>query len=384
MSKVSPDFASVPLDLPAVAPEETAFSDSDQIGPYLLVRKLGEGGVGVVYLAQDNAQRRDVAVKVLLEKHAHDKRFAARFKRDVRAAAQLDHPNVVKIYAVEEHAGRLFFAMEYCEGDPLDALLQRCAHFTVKEALDVCIQTAWGLQNAHDNGFVHRDIKPANLFVCKGGLVKILDFGTWRDFSEPDPGLVTQTGTILHVGTTRDTAYYISPEYARADANIDGRSDIYSLGATFFHLLTGRTPFQGPTPATVVLKHLYEDPPDVRSLQHDIPDGVAFVVARMMAKDPQQRYTGCADLVCDLERLRDGKQPLVATNTQSAEPARVSKTDVLPKKSGSGRWLSAAGGLIARVLSGKHDVAKSSAAGAGDASQDAGSAASKSGSHGSH
>ena len=136
-------------------------------------------------------------------------------------------------------------------------------------------------------------------------------------FPDADPGLVTQTGTLIQVGTTRDTAYYISPEYARADANIDGRTDIYSLGATFFHMLTGVTPFQGPTPATVVLKHLYEDVPDVRSLQHDIPDGVALVVMKMMAKDPHQRYSGCADLISDLDRLRDGKTPLVATNTQT-------------------------------------------------------------------
>jgi serine/threonine protein kinase len=352
----SPEIPSIYNDLrpsPATS-ADPASTDPDampeRLGKYRLLRKLGEGGVGVVYLAEDTVLHREIALKVLTEKNTRDQRFLVRLKREVRAAAALTHPNLMQIYEVSQDGARHFFTLEYCEGDPLDVLLARCERFTVKDALDVIVQMAWGLQYAHDHGFVHRDVKPANIFVCKTGIAKLLDFGTWRDHTDADP-MITPTP-----GTTRESSHYISPEYARADPSLDGRTDIYSLGATFFHLVTGQTPFQGPTPATVVLKHLYEDPPDVSTLQRDVPDGVSQVIRKMMAKDPLQRYPGCAELLCDLERLRNGKPPLLALSsppTSNADAAAAGTGDAgkpKPAKTASGRWLSAAGDLFVRVM----------------------------------
>ena len=333
-------------------------SQPERLGKYRLIRKLGEGGVGVVFLAEDTVLHREVALKLLTDKNIRDQRFLLRLKREVRAAAALAHPNLIRIHDVSQDGPHHFFTMEYCDGDPLDVLLARCERFTVKDALDVIIQMAWGLQHAHDNGFVHRDVKPANIFICKTGTAKLLDFGTWREHTDADP-MITPTP-----GTTRESSHYISPEYARADPSLDGRTDIYSLGATFFHLLTGQTPFQGPTPATVVLKHLYEDAPDVSTLQRDVPDGVSQVIRKMMAKDPLQRYPGCAELIGDLERLRNGKPPLLALSSpplpSSALPADGGASSAAaakhrPTRTTSGRWLSAAGDLLVRVMGSGND-----------------------------
>jgi serine/threonine protein kinase len=277
--------------------------DVEQLGNYKLLKKLGEGAMGCVFLAEDALMRRRVALKVLQPRAADDERYIARFKREVRALAALNHPNIIMAYATGEELGRHFFAMEYCEGSPLDGLLQRRGFLPVTEALEITAQIARGLKHAHEHGLLHRDIKPANVFVTTDGVVKILDLGLSKNVSAADSSFHTQTGVIL------GTPHYIAPEQLRSGAPIDGRADIYSLGSTLYHLVTGNTPFHGTGMDIVVKKQMNEKPPDPSSIRPDIPLNVSLFIRRMMAREPVERYTDCAAVLADLERLQSGQTP---------------------------------------------------------------------------
>jgi len=274
-----------------------------QLGNYKLLKKLGEGGMGAVYLAEDLTMQRKVALKVLPKKHAGDSEFLTRFKREAKATGKLNHVNIITAYDAGEDMGHHFYAMEYCEGEPLDAILKREKVLTSEKALEIVIQVARGLKHAHDHGFIHRDIKPANIFVTATGIAKILDLGLSKDISDSEKSFNTQSGVAL------GTPHYISPEQAKGDKGIDGRTDIYSMGATFYHLITGQTPFQGSTAALIMLKHLNEQLPNPQDINEEIPDGVAHVIQKMMAKETDDRYADCAELLADLELVSEGKMP---------------------------------------------------------------------------
>jgi len=292
-----------------------------QLGPYKLIKKLGEGGMGAVYLAEDTSVGGKVAVKVLAKKYSEQGEFLTRFLREAQATGKLNHANIVTAYNVGEDAGTHYYAMEYCDGDTLDRILKREEYLPWDKAIAVTIQVARGLKHAHEQGIIHRDIKPANVFICRplapggegdGGegdvfgeafVAKILDLGLSKNIGSSEQSYLTQTGTAL------GTPHYMSPEQARGDKGIDGRTDIYSLGATLYNLVTGQTPFSGMSAGVVMMKHLSEQLPNPQDMNADIPDGVVQIIQKMMAKAPADRYANCAELLADLELACQGKQP---------------------------------------------------------------------------
>jgi eukaryotic-like serine/threonine-protein kinase len=300
------------------------------LGAYRLLKKLGEGGMGAVYLAEDTVGLRKVAVKVLPKKFAEDNAFLSRFRREAKSMGALNHANVVGAFAVGEELGHHFYVMEYCEGDPLDKLLQKEKTLPVERALEITAQAARGIRHAHEHGIIHRDIKPANMFVTKEGVVKILDLGLSKNIADAEQSYMTQSGVVL------GTPHYISPEQALGQKEIDGRSDIYSLGATLFHLLTGQTPFNGPNIPVILTKHLTEQLPNPQDIQPGIPDRVVLLLQHMMAKLPENRYQTCDELIEDLERVLAGQPPArkaLDATLSSIAPSAVGKA-VLKTKGG--------------------------------------------------
>jgi serine/threonine-protein kinase len=269
-----------------------------------LLKKIGEGGMGAVYLAEDGARKRKVAIKILPKKHASDAAFLQRFRREAEAATTLDHPNIVQAYSAGEDRGYHFYVMEYCEGESLRKRIERLKFLPAADASQLVLQISQGLRHAHDQGFIHRDIKPDNVIVTPAGVVKILDFGLAKNLEDTNASFRTVTGAAL------GTPHYISPEQARGDKNVDGRTDIYSLGATYYHLITGQVPFQGSSIFEIIQKHLMEQLADPRDVRPEIPEGVVQVVRRMLAKAPADRHAGCAELIRDLERILAKQPPL--------------------------------------------------------------------------
>ena len=276
-----------------------------QLGNFKLIEKLGEGGMGAVYLADDTLAGRKVALKVLSPRHASDPEYLQRFRREARAAGRLNHLNIVTAFSVGEELGSHYYVMEYCEGEALDVRLKRELFLSGDQAIQIVMQVASGLKYAHEHGVIHRDIKPANIFVTRDGVAKILDLGLSKNIVDENQSFNTETGV------TMGTPHYISPEQVRGDKAIDGRTDIYSLGAMFYHLVTGQTPFQGATAAIIVMGHMSGNLPDPRETREDIPAGIVQVIQKMMAKNAAERYSDCSELLDDLERVMDGKMPAI-------------------------------------------------------------------------
>jgi serine/threonine-protein kinase len=287
-----------------------------QLGPYTLLKKLGEGGMGAVYLAEDTHVGRQVALKVLPKKFADNEETVSRFRREAKAAGALNHINIVCAHNVGEEQGFHYLAMEYCEGETLDKILKRDGAFSCDKALEIVRQAACGLQHAHEHGFIHRDIKPANIILCqmgKGpGVAKILDLGLSKDVRSGEQAFTTQTGLAM------GTPHYMSPEQARGERNMDYGTDIYSLGATFFHLATGRTPFEGATGPAIMLKHINENPPNPRAIKETIPESVALIILKMLAKKPADRYPSCKELLADLNLAINGQMPIHALDAHKS------------------------------------------------------------------
>jgi len=313
-----------------------------KLGQYKLLKKLGEGGMGAVYLAEDLNVGRKVAVKVLPKKHSDNQEFLTRFRREAQSTGKLNHVNIVGAHTVGEERGLHYYAMEYCDGEPLDSILRRELFIQWDLAVNVVLQVARGLKHAHEHGIIHRDIKPANIFICKplgsgrrgdegevfaeGFVAKILDLGLSKTLGGGS-SFYTQTGVAL------GTPHYISPEQANGDKNIDGRTDIYSLGATFYHLVTGEPPFHASTAMAIMLKHIKEQLPNPQDIRDEIPDGVVQVIQRMMAKAPADRYPGCKELLDDLELVIDGKMPssqAIDEDKSSVAVARVPRASRPP------------------------------------------------------
>jgi len=277
-----------------------------QLGTFRISRKLGEGGMGAVYLAEDSLAGRTVAIKVLPSKFSSNPEFIARFRREARSTGKLSHPNIVTAYSFGEDGGHHYFVMEYMAGMPLDNRLRNGGRVPWDEAVGIVKQVAAGLAYAHNHGLIHRDIKPGNIFIADTGEAKILDLGLSKSLDNSEQSFMTQSGAVL------GTPHYISPEQARSDKGIDGRTDIYSLGATFYHLVTGKTPFDGSGAAVILMKHLTEKLPNPLDLNPDLPVPVAQVIGKMMAKHPLDRYANCEELLADLELISEGKTPSAA------------------------------------------------------------------------
>jgi len=266
-----------------------------KIAGFELVEKIGEGSMGVVYRARQSSMDRIVALKILSPRLARNPRYVARFTREARSAARLNHPNIVAGIDVGEDQGLHYFAMEYVEGRTVQEIIDAEGAIGEKQAVTVALKVAAALGHAWDRGLVHRDIKPGNIVITAPGQVKITDLGLAKYTREDDVSL-TDTGTTV------GTAYYISPEQARGEEVVDIRGDIYSLGATLYHMVTGEPPYTG-TPVAVMTQHVSAAVPDAKRENPELSENVSTVIQLMMAKDPGERYASPRELIIDLKRI---------------------------------------------------------------------------------
>jgi serine/threonine protein kinase len=273
-----------------------------QIPGYQLLGRLGAGAMATVYKAKQVSLNRIVAVKVLPKKFSQMPQFVKRFYAEGRAAAKLNHPNIVAALDVGRHADTHYFIMEYVEGHTVYEHLVKQGPYSEAEALDVVTQIARALDHAHQAGLMHRDVKPKNILITKDGIAKLADMGLARAVSDRE-------AAEAEAGKALGTPYYIAPEQVRGDMDVDYRADIYSLGATLYHMVTGKAPFEGPDTAAVLQKHLREPlvPPD--HVNPALTNGISEIVELCMAKDPTERYASTADLLEDLEAVAEGQPP---------------------------------------------------------------------------
>jgi hypothetical protein len=281
------------------------------LGGYQILKLLGRGGMGAVYLARQVSLDRPVALKVMNSEWAKNPNFLVRFTREAYAAAQLVHHNVVQVYDIDEDRGVHYFSMEYVEGRSLGDLLRTEGRLPADVAAGYILQAARGLQFAHDRGMIHRDIKPDNLLLNAQGIVKVADLGLVRTpgmaeepiVAEVPPGsrLRGSLSNVTAAGQAMGTPAYMSPEQARDATNIDHRADIYSLGCTLYVLITGRPVFQGTTAMEVMTKHAYDPvtPPEV--IVSEVPRALSDVILKMIAKKPEDRYVSMNEAIQALE-----------------------------------------------------------------------------------
>ncbi|MDG1874361.1 MAG: bifunctional serine/threonine protein kinase/MFS transporter [Mariniblastus sp.] len=281
-----------------------------RLGPYRLIKLLGEGGMGAVYLANQTTLDRHVALKVVRSHLTNRPGMIARFTREAYAAAQLIHPNVIQIYDMGDDNGDCYFSMELVNGISLGELIQRQKKLDPEQAARYILQAARGLQCAHNAGMVHRDIKPANLMVNQDGVVKVADLGLVKvpdddeiEEETDQAGALSASTDLTMIGSTVGTPYYMAPEQAKSSINVDHRADIYSLGCTFYVLLTGKRPYEGNSIQEVASKH-NEAPLIVPSkIVERVPKSLSDVVAKMMAKHPDDRYQNAGELISVLENF---------------------------------------------------------------------------------
>ena len=274
------------------------------ISHYTILKKLGAGGMGEVYLAEDSKLNRKVAIKLLLAESAADDNARRRLLREARAAASLDHPNICTIHEVGEDDGRGFIVMQYIEGETLAARIAR-QPLDVNEALDAAIQTADALAAAHSLGIIHRDIKPQNIMLTGRGRIKMLDFGLAKVVAErgvlhsevETQSLLTESGMII------GTLPYMSPEQVKGES-LDARSDIFSFGALLYEMLSGHQPFAARTGAETISAILMSNPPSLSSHSDRVPAGLDQIVRRCLEKNCEQRYQAAAAVAADLESVR--------------------------------------------------------------------------------
>jgi eukaryotic-like serine/threonine-protein kinase len=262
------------------------------IGKYKVLERLGSGGMGQVFLCEHKLMRRRVAVKVLPTQKAADPSSLERFYREARAVAALDHPNIVRAYDIDQDDNLHFLVMEYVDGASLQEMIRKTGPMDPVRACHYMYWSAVGLQHAHQQGLIHRDIKPGNILVDRTGVVKILDLGLARFFLDEDDLL-----TKKYDESVLGTADYLAPEQAVDSHTVDGRADIYSLGATFYFLLTGQPPFAEGTVAQKLLWHQSKNPKSVRDVRAEVPEAVARIVTKMMAKKPEDRFQTPGELV---------------------------------------------------------------------------------------
>ena len=271
------------------------------ISHYKILEKIGEGGMGVVYKAEDTKLRRTVALKFLPSELTQDAEAKQRFLHEARAAAALNHANIVTVYEINEHEGQTYIAMEYIEGRTLKEITH--GPLPLAQVLDIAQQIARGLAAAHAKGIVHRDIKPANIFITSDNTVKILDFGIAK--------LAGGETKLTKTGTTMGTAAYMSPEQTTGK-EVDQRTDIWSLGVILYEMLAGETPFKGEYMQAVVYAILNEEPKPLAKIRPDMPVGLESVIGRALAKNPKDRYQSMNDLAANLKAAVEGTQLIKA------------------------------------------------------------------------
>ncbi|MDX2039421.1 MAG: serine/threonine-protein kinase [Isosphaeraceae bacterium] len=271
------------------------------LGDFEIERRLGRGGMGEVYLARQKSLNREVAIKVIRPDLVSSTTALARFRKEVLAAAKLSDPNIVHIHMVDSIDDLHFFVMEYVPGTTLKDYLDRKGPPELPLALSIMKQAGNALRAAAEGGLIHRDIKPENILVTRRGLVKVADFGLCRDSNDAGGPSITQPEVAM------GTPLYMSPEQAQGFP-LDHRSDLYSLGVTFFHLLSGRPPFQSDSPIALAVKHVKDAPPDLAAIRSDLPPELCRLVMRLMEKDPAARYQSAAEMLRDLARIKENSQ----------------------------------------------------------------------------
>lgn len=276
-----------------------------QIPGYKIFGKLGAGAMAIVYKARQLSLNRIVAIKVLPKRFSENPEYVERFYKEGQAAAKLNHNNIVQAIDVGEAGGYHYFVMEYVEGKTIYDDLSAGKVFTENEALEIIIQVAHALAHAHAKGLIHRDVKPKNIMINSAGVVKLADMGLARATTDIEAAETEK-------GKAYGTPYYIAPEQIRGEVDIDGRADIYGLGATFYHMVTGRVPFMADDPTGVMRKHLREQliPPD--HINTSLSAGASEVIEVMMAKRKESRYDSADELLADLQAVRDGQAPMRA------------------------------------------------------------------------
>lgn len=272
------------------------------ISHYRILQKLGAGGMGEVYKAEDVRLRRVVALKFLSEELSDDAAAVERFQREALAASAINHPNICVVYDIGEHDGRRFIAMELLEGTPLNRLIARGALPTA-QVLELGIELADALEAAHAHGIIHRDIKPANAFVTEGGHAKLLDFGLAKPLPGPNAMAETTEAQLSSPGTVLGTLGYMSPEQVRGEP-LDARSDVFSLGALLYEMAAGRQAFAGVTPGTIQESILNRTPASLGRVSPDSPPRLEEIINKALEKDPRLRYQRASDLRADLQRVK--------------------------------------------------------------------------------
>ena len=269
-------------------------TSADFFGNYQLERALGQGGMGTVYLARDSGLNRKVALKILRSDLSNDPAFSQKFLQEVEVTASLAHPNIIRVYTLGEQDGRLYLVMEHLDQPSLEERMENSGRLSEREVLEIGVGIASALQFAHEEtGLIHRDIKPGNILFGRGEIPKLADFGL-------------AAGARSALGQQDEiwgTPYYVSPERLSREEE-DIRSDIYSLGATLYHAMAGRAPFEADTAEEVARRHLMDRPPPLRSLCPEAHEQTVFTLDRCLQKKVGQRWNTYADLISQLEDAR--------------------------------------------------------------------------------
>ena len=293
-------------DAPAKKPVAEAAKSEDgksgekkkdvQLGDFKLLRKLGHGGMGEVFLANQVSLDRQVAIKILSREMAKKPGFVERFVREARAMARIDHPNAVKVYAADADKGLNYVAIEFIDGQSMQDWMDDKGKLDIGDAVHVVMCCADALAHAHEMNLIHRDIKPDNILVTKKGVVKVADFGLAKALDDGEMSM-TQSGTGL------GTPLYMPPEQARDAKIVDHRTDIYALGITFYYFLTGKLPFEGDSVIKLIMAKEKGQYPNARKVNPQVSEKLDLIVDKMIQKDKNHRYASCGELMADLEKL---------------------------------------------------------------------------------